>query len=128
MLMHIKSVGFEKIYKKKKKEKKITLVLSLFHCRNEEGYISGWSVELIGHVCKEAGITCHTILDKYENCWDDSVTGQHPVVGPGMIKLDKIYLSTDYFGTRLIIFDNNMNTIGNHFLYQVRGQISCIYD
>ncbi len=35
-----------------------------------------------------------------------------------------IYLSTDYFGTRLIIFDNNMNTIGNHFLYQVRGQIS----
>ncbi len=38
------------------------------------------------------------------------------------------YLSTDYFGTRLIIFDNNMNTIGNHFLYQVRGQISCIYD
>ncbi len=38
-----------------------------------------------------------------------------------------MYLSTDYFGTRLIIFDNNMNTIGNHFLYQVRGQISCIY-
>ncbi len=38
------------------------------------------------------------------------------------------YLSTDYFGTRLIIFDNNMNTIGNHFLYQVRGQISYIYD
>ena len=29
------------------------------------------------------------------------------------------YLSTDYFGTRLIIFDNNMNAIGNHFLYQV---------
>ncbi len=39
-----------------------------------------------------------------------------------------IYLSTDYFGTRLIIFDNNMNTIGDHFLYQARGQISCIYD
>ncbi len=34
-----------------------------------------------------------------------------------------IYLSTDYFGTRQIIFGNNMNTIGNHFLYQVRGQI-----
>ncbi len=31
-------------------------------------------------------------------------------------------------GTHLIIFDNNMNTIGDHFLYQVRGQISCIYD
>ncbi len=38
------------------------------------------------------------------------------------------YLSTDYFGTRLIIFDNNINTIGDHFSYQVRGQISCIYD
>ncbi len=25
-----------------------------------------------------------------------------------------IYLSTDYFGTCLIIFDNNMNTIGDH--------------
>ncbi len=35
-----------------------------------------------------------------------------------------IYLSKDYFGTRLIILDNNMNTIGNHFLYQVRGQTS----
>ena len=34
-----------------------------------------------------------------------------------------MYLSTDYFGTRLIIFDNNMNTIGDHFLYQVRGQM-----
>ncbi len=33
------------------------------------------------------------------------------------------YLSTDYFGTRLVIFDNKMNTIGNHFLYQVRGQM-----
>ena len=39
-----------------------------------------------------------------------------------------IYLSKDYFGTRLTKFDNNMNAIGNHFLYQVRGQISCIYD
>ncbi len=25
------------------------------------------------------------------------------------------YLSTDYFGTRQIIFGNNMNAIGNHF-------------
>ncbi len=39
-----------------------------------------------------------------------------------------IYMLTDYFGTQQIIFSNNMNTIGNHFLYQVRGQISCIYD
>ncbi len=35
-----------------------------------------------------------------------------------------MYLSKDYLGTRQIIFDNNMNAIGNHFLYQVRGQIS----
>ncbi len=33
-----------------------------------------------------------------------------------LVKHDEIYLSTDYFGTRLIIFDNNMNTIGDHFL------------
>ncbi len=38
-----------------------------------------------------------------------------------------LYLSTDYFGTQQIIFGNNMNVIGNHFLYQVRGQISYIW-
>ncbi len=32
-------------------------------------------------------------------------------LGPGQ----NTYLSTDYFGTRQIIFGNNMNTIGNHF-------------
>ncbi len=39
-----------------------------------------------------------------------------------------IYLSTDYFGTRQIKFGNNMNAIGDHFLDQSRGHISCIYD
>ncbi len=39
------------------------------------------------------------------------------------IEIHNMYLSTDYFGTRLIIFGNNMNAIGNHFLYQVRGHM-----
>ena len=37
--------------------------------------------------------------------------------------MDNTYLMTDYFWTRQIIFGNDMNAIGNHFLYQVRGQI-----
>ncbi len=39
-----------------------------------------------------------------------------------------LYVSvSDYFGTRQIIFDNNITekkSGGNHFLYQGRGQIS----
>ena len=30
------------------------------------------------------------------------------------IEIHNMYLSTDYFGTRLIIFGNNMNTIEMH--------------
>ncbi len=33
-----------------------------------------------------------------------------------------IYLSTDYFGTRQIIFGNNMNAIGNHFCTRSEGR------
>ncbi len=68
----------------------------------------------------------HKSTDVSENITSSAKMGGNKNMWRAVHK-DK-YLSTDYFGTCLIIFDNNMNTIGNHFLYQVRGQISCIYD
>ena len=47
---------------------------------NEEGYIVGWSMELIGLVCAEAGVTCYTIWDRWANCWQ-TIPGQHPSPG-----------------------------------------------
>ena len=63
------------------------------------------------------------------HCKTEQVTvDQSPKWINEMILPFNTYLMTDYFGTRQIVFGNNMNAVGNHFFYQVREQISCIYD
>ncbi len=60
--------------------------------------------------------------------WTDTRTEEFPwnTLSSKTIGVPCLLIYISDFGTRQIIFGDNMNAIGNHFLYQVRGQISCI--
>ncbi len=51
-------------------------------CRDEEGYVTGYSKELIDHVCRAADIDCRTVWDKFTNCWKSN-PGEHSTGGKG---------------------------------------------
>ena len=54
----------------------------LVFCSDEEGYITGFSKDLIATVCEAAGVDCRTVWDKWSNCWD-STAGEHSMGGKG---------------------------------------------
>ena len=51
--------------------------------RDETGYVTGWSKEIIDHVCQAANIDCRLIWDKWTNCFK-SEAGQHSMGGQGL--------------------------------------------
>lgn len=51
---------------------------------DKEGYITGFSKELVEAVCEAAGIDCRTVWDKWTNCWD-STAGEHSMGGRGLL-------------------------------------------
>jgi len=55
-----------------------------FEYFDSQGYIVGFSGELVEEVCRAAGIDCRLIWDKYTNCWQSS-PGEHPSGGPGLL-------------------------------------------
>ena len=57
----------------------------IFVCSDEEGYITGFSKDLIATVCEAAGVDCRTVWDKWTNCWDSSA-GEHSMGGKGKRK------------------------------------------
>ena len=60
----------------------MTIILSCLLYRDETGYVTGWSKEIIDHVCQAANIDCRLIWDKWTNCFK-SEAGQHSVGGQG---------------------------------------------
>jgi ABC-type amino acid transport substrate-binding protein len=50
---------------------------------DEAGYLKGFAYDLVKGVCEEAGMTCETVWDKYQNCWE-SPAGKHPNGGVGL--------------------------------------------
>lgn len=51
---------------------------------DREGYITGFTRDMVTAVCKAAGIECKTVWDKWSNCWDSSA-GEHSVGGQGLM-------------------------------------------
>ncbi|XP_013390093.1 uncharacterized protein LOC106158586 [Lingula anatina] len=55
-----------------------------FEYMDSSGYLTGFNLDLIDAVCKEAGMVCRTVRDKYSNCWD-TTPGQPSHGGHGLI-------------------------------------------
>ena len=51
---------------------------------NAQGYVAGFTKDIIDAVCSAADITCETIWDKYPNCYN-SEPGQHSFGGKGLM-------------------------------------------
>lgn len=52
---------------------------------DDRGFRSGFAQDIIDAACREAGIVCQFVWDKYTNCWD-SQAGTHPSGGEGLFE------------------------------------------
>ena len=52
----------------------IKIYLSIFS--NEEGYHTGFGVDVLQAVCKEAGVECKTVMDDYLHCMTTAGSGK----------------------------------------------------
>ena len=58
------------------------VLLHLFHCRDDHGYVKGLGPDLIHAVCEISDLHCKVVWDRYENCWNTEV-GRHGAGGIG---------------------------------------------
>ena len=54
--------------------------------RDEEGFVQGFSRDVVGAVCGAAGIDCRMVWDKWPNCFY-STAGEHSAGGVGQLNL-----------------------------------------
>jgi len=95
-----------------------------------DGYIRGFTRDLIAEVCEAGNMQCRTVWDKYTNCWNSNA-GQHSYGGVGLMS-GWYDACTGWVGSvnRMQVFDFSLPFLqpSKSYFYINKGDTFNVYD